>query len=219
MQQVLAVPITMKIPPIPFDSATQTRAITPTDVTQFIRHAQCERFLRLQLHARNAEHDFLYKNNVQPQPIPPLLSSSGSDFETKIEKILPTARTQKFESKTTGGQRRREPNNARVVELARELKNGEMLWLLQPRLEAIVGAWNLRGDADMLRLRRAEDGLLHVLIADMKSTSLPKIEHRLQVAFYHQMLGAILHDADIEHAPFELGILYRGPLDGGRSSG
>ena len=210
----------MKIPPIALDATTQTRKITPTDVTQFIRYAQCERFLRLQLHARNADYDFLYQNGLKPQPIPPLLSQSGSDFERQIEKILqknpsPTAQMVDFASGTTGGQRRRDPNNGRVIEMARELKNGRTLWLLQPRLEAIVGAWNLRGDADILRLERDENGVLRVMIADMKSTSLPKVEHRLQVGFYHEMLMALLQEADIAHAPIELGILYRGPLDDG----
>ena len=209
----------MEIPPIPCDEH-QTRKITPTDVTQFIRHAQCERFLRLQLHARNADYDLLYQNGLQPQPIPPLLSQSGSDFEQQIEKMLQensSDRAQMFDfaSVTTGGQRRREPNNGRVIEMARELKNGQTLWLLQPRLETVVGAWNLRGDADMLRLERDETGTLQVMIADMKSTSMPKVEHRLQVGFYHEMLTALLREASIEHAPIELGILYRGPLDDG----
>ena len=212
--------VIMEIPPIALDAKTQTRKITPTDVTQFIRYAQCERFLRLQLHARNADYDFLYQNGLKPQPIPPLLSQSGSDFEQQIEKILqenpaPTAQMVDFASGTTGGQRRRDPNNQRVIEMARELKNGQTLWLLQPRLEAIVGAWNLRGDADMLRLERDEMGTLHLMIADMKSTSLPKVEHRLQVGFYHEMLTALFREAGIEHTPIELGILYRGPLDDG----
>jgi hypothetical protein len=58
-----------------------------------------------------------------------------------------------------------------------------VLFLFQPRLQVTIGDWRLRGDVDILRLERDNDGALHVLIADMKSSTSAKVEHRLQVAF------------------------------------
>src|SRR5918998_4990218 len=56
--------------------------ISPTDVSQFIRLDQCERYLRLRLHERSAGMRFMYDYGVVPQSIPFLLTQSGSDQQT-----------------------------------------------------------------------------------------------------------------------------------------
>ncbi len=40
------------------------------------------------------------------------------------------------------------------------------------------------------------------------------MEHRLQVAFYHEMLAALFASAGIAHEPIEMAVLYRGPATG-----
>ena len=50
------------------------RRVTPTDVAQFIRLDQCERYLRLQLASRHGGQRFLRDYDVAPQAIPPLLA-------------------------------------------------------------------------------------------------------------------------------------------------
>ncbi|MDB5060111.1 MAG: superfamily helicase, partial [Chloroflexi bacterium] len=75
----------------------------------------------------------------------------------------------------------------------------------------MVEAWQLRGDIDILRLERDAEGTLRVLIADMKSSTNPKIEHRLQIAFYHRMIAALFAAHQIPCAEIRIGILYRGP--------
>ena len=67
------------------------------------------------------------------------------------------------------------------------------------------------GDIDILRLERDAGGALSVLIADMKSSTSAKVEHRLQVAFYHEMLATVLRGAGVPFAGIQIGILYRGP--------
>src|SRR5919107_2949360 len=62
--------------------------ISPTDVSQFIRLEQCERYLRLRLHERSAGTRFLYDYGVGPQSIPPLLTQSGEQFEEGVERIV-----------------------------------------------------------------------------------------------------------------------------------
>ena len=61
------------------------RQITPTDVAQFIRLDQCERYLRLRLHTRAMGAGFMTAYGVVPQSIPPLLTRSGKRFEGRIE--------------------------------------------------------------------------------------------------------------------------------------
>src|ERR687894_312723 len=65
--------------------------ISPTDVSQFIRLDQCERYLRLRLHERSSSIRFMHDYGVVPQSIPPLLTQSGTRFEEKVERTV-TAR-------------------------------------------------------------------------------------------------------------------------------
>ena len=103
--------------------------------------------------------------------------------------------------------------NAIVVDAARQLPPGTRLFLFQPRLQVDVGTWHIRGDIDVLRLERDAHGQLSVLIADMKSSRRARIEHRLQTAFYQQML-ATLFAAEQIAAEITTAVLYRGPAAG-----
>src|SRR4029077_4361635 len=99
----------------------------------------------------------------------------------------------------------RPSNNAEVVAEARKLGPGQSVLLFQPRLEAELHGWRFRGDVDLLRLERPTDGILHILIGDMKSTAQVKVERRLQVAFYRLMLERLFADHGITHAPVQMG--------------
>src|SRR4051794_35563004 len=61
--------------------------LTPTDISQFVRLEQCERFLRFRL-AERAGQEFMDAYGVAPQRITPLLSLSGRTFEEGIEESL-----------------------------------------------------------------------------------------------------------------------------------
>jgi hypothetical protein len=65
-----------------------TRRVSPTDIAQFIRLDQCERFLRLRLFGRTDGLRFMREYDVTPQSIPPLLTRSGSEFEDRIERAV-----------------------------------------------------------------------------------------------------------------------------------
>ena len=184
--------------------------LTPTDVTQFVRLEQCERFLRFRLSER-ANQKFMDQYDVTAQRITPLLSLSGHTFEQDIEADLATRLpTVNYAAKYAGDHNRPE-NNTEVVEAARKLPAGQAVLLFQPRLEAELAGWRLRGDVDLVRLELAPDGTLHVLVGDMKSTVEVKVEHRLQVAFYRLMLEKLFQDASIAHRPIQTGILFRPP--------
>ncbi|MDP9363273.1 MAG: AAA domain-containing protein [Chloroflexota bacterium] len=185
------------------------RPISPTDVSQFVRLDQCRRYLRLRLHERAAGRRFLYDYGVAPQAIPPLLSRSGLEFERAVGDAV-RARYRAVDLAAGVDPAHRGNDNERVAALARDLPPGETLVVLQPRLEVAVEGWRLRGDADLLRLERDVSGELSALIADVKSSAAAKVEHRLQVAFYHEMLAALLAAEAVPCAAIETAILYRG---------
>src|SRR5215213_11701483 len=95
--------------------------ISPTDVSQFIRLDQCERYLRLRLHERSAASGFMVDYGVVPQSIPPLLTQSGALFEEGVERVVagrfPTVnladRSEVPDARAT--------DNDRVVALTRDL--------------------------------------------------------------------------------------------------
>ena len=110
-------------------------------------------------------------------------------------------------------------DNQAVVQRLQALPKGAVTVFFQPRLEATIAGWRLRGDVDLVRCERSAGGNLRILIADMKSSTAARVEHRLQVAFYHEMLASILAEAGIDHAPIDLAILYRGPAQPPASPG
>lgn len=197
---------------LPIIPADRPLRLTPTDVSQFVRVDQCARFLRFRL-AERAGQDFMGPYGVVPQRLTPLLSLSGHEFEEAVEKNL-ASRFRTVHFAAPGNQAHNRPeNNAEVVAEARSLPPGESVLLFQPRLEAEVDGWRLRGDVDLIRLERTATGTLDVLIADLKSTAEVKVEHRLQVAFYRIMIERIFRDGGVEHEPPGTAILYHPPAD------
>ncbi len=197
---------------LPILPADRQLRLTPTDVTQFVRLEQCERYLRFRL-AERAQQKFMEPYDVAPQRITPLLSLSGRSFEMRVEEeVARQARTVHYAT-LAGHSHSRAADNQEVVNGARSLAAGEDVILLQPRLETRLMGWGLRGDLDLVKLQRRDDGALRALIVDLKSTTRVKVEHRLQVAMYRLMLEQILSEGGVAHEPIELGILFRPPVD------
>jgi hypothetical protein len=196
------------------------RHITPTDVAQFIRLDQCERYLRLRLHQRAFGSRFITDYGVVQQSIPALLTRSGSDFELSIEAgmrdtaNLPGRSVEVYNFATD--QIRPDAwqdDNDEIVERTVRLRPGESLVLLQPRIRVDINGWLVRGDIDILRLEKVDDGGVKVLLADMKSSTSAKLEHRLQVAFYHEMVTTLFREHAVPLDSITMGVLYRGPAD------
>lgn len=198
---------TVSLPVLP---TGQPLRLTPTDVTQFVRQEQCERFLRFRL-AERAGQDFMEQCGAVPQRITPLLSLSGHTFEQEVEAGLSRRLRTVNYAVGPGRAHNRPANNAEVAAEARRLPHGQAVVLFQPRVEAELGGWQLRGDVDLVRLAKTPFGSLHVVIGDMKATAEVKVEHRLQVAFYRLMLEKLLADAGLEHQAIQTGILYHPP--------
>lgn len=199
----------ISLPVLPED---QPIRITPTVVSQFVRAEQCERFLRFSL-AERAKQQFMQEYDVVPQRIPPLFTYSGQHFEESTEDALKDSyRIVNFAS-LYGATPNRASNADEVVQIASKLNPHETVILLQVRLIVVLQGWEFRGDIDLVRLHRQMDGTLQILICDMKSSTKVKVEHRLQVAFYRLMLEQVFRNAQIDHEPIQLGILFRQPVD------
>ena len=148
--------------------------LSPTDFSQQLRLGRCERYLRLRMVEREHGRGFLTEAGAYPQEPSALLSEDGDDFEGEIVSALRETRT------VLPG-----------IDAARAaLKPGQSALIFQPRLEAKLGRWNVRGDADIIELSCDAQGALSAHIIDIKSSEEARVEHRLQVAFYAALLEA-----------------------------
>jgi hypothetical protein len=128
--------------------------LSPTDISQFIRLEQCERYLRLRMRERAEGRRFMADYGVAPQAISPLLTRSGAAFEARMEAMIAA----RFPTLDCAAEAKdavdRGDDNARVLAAARELTPGDVRVLFQPRLQAELGGWQLHGDVDILRMER-----------------------------------------------------------------
>jgi AAA domain/PD-(D/E)XK nuclease superfamily len=198
--------------PLPVVPADKSPRLTPTDVTQFVRLEQCERFLRFKLAERSGQK-FMSAYDVAPERIPPIMSLSGNDFEARLMADLKT-RYQCINYAELAKNDDNRPDNAReLAATVNAMSPGEVRVFFQTRLDVHLAGWNLRGDVDVIRIEKSPTGEVLILIVDAKSTTKVKIEHRLQVAFYRLMLEAALQIHAVAHAEIGLGVLYREPVE------
>src|SRR5262249_39085193 len=138
---------------LPVLPANRPLRLTPTDVSQFVRLEQCERFLRFRL-AERAGQKFMEDYDVTPQRITPLLSLSGHEFEEGVEKALGSHSRPAHSAARPPKDHNRPDNNQEVAAEARKLQPGKAVLLSQPRLHVELAGWLLRGDLDLVRLER-----------------------------------------------------------------
>lgn len=187
--------------------------LSPTDISQFVRLEQCERYLRLRLHEKSINRNFMQNYGVFPQPIPPLLNLSGGDFEKEVETTISKGFLKFNFAAEPIGNRTLHNDNIRIILLVKSLAIGQTIVVFQARLQLSLDGWEIRGDIDLIRLERDKNGLLHILIIDIKSSTYVKVEHRLQVAFYQAMLVQLFEEANISYVSMDIGILYSGQAD------
>jgi hypothetical protein len=177
----------------------------PTDLAGYLRLDQCERFLKLQIHYRNAGSDFMTEMDVVPRALSPVLSDIGRAFEaTVIEQLQRAMPVIDYSLQRTTA-----TDNLELIRALLELPVGERIALTQPRLGATLAGWALRGDIDLLLIERSASGY-RCTILDMKSSVTSKVEHRVQVAVYREMLESLLIGTGVAAVEVRIGILYRG---------
>jgi predicted RecB family nuclease len=188
-----------------------SRRISPTDVSGFLQYGQCWRHLRLRLHERTAGAKSFQDFGAPLQKAPKLLTRAGVEFEKEVYKDVDLAFERiDFERVKAGGGHQKADND-RVADIAAQFSAGTTTILTQPRLEARVGNWTITGVLDLLRFDRDDSNRLTAFIVDIKKSSAATVEHKLQVAFYHEMLTQILANRQVALDRIDLGILFEGP--------
>ena len=194
-----------------------TLRVSPTDISQFVRLGQCQRYLRLRLHENKDGPGFIDAIEAQAVPIPAVLTKSGREFEERVEQEI-IAAIPSFRFEGGGGRRPRDENdNLAVIEAAVRLGAGSRLALLQPKLGVEIDGWRLSGLADLVLLHRDAAGVLEAMVIDFKSSKVARLEHRLQAAIYRTMLGKLFAGVGILDVARPVAILYRGgstPVEG-----
>ncbi len=173
----------------------------------FIQQGSCQRYLRLAMLRRAPGPDPVREYGVNEQGLTPLLGSTGMSYERKVEAAI----SSRLSALRLGQDdtRQRTSDNAVLLRETRRLASGATRVLFQVRLRAGLGRWDLSGDADLILLRRDDAGTLSILVADIKSSTRPHLQHRLQVAFYARMIEHILAADEVRHEPLRHGVLYR----------
>ncbi len=189
------------------DIQGRRRTLAPTALAQYLSLDSCDRFLRFYLHKgeTNALARRLREIGLQRalQPFGPLLADLGDRVEAGV---LERLRAQGHTVIDLDEQDKR----ATVVALQKATI--QPIYLYQAQVGGRLGRWQFEGRADLLRVRRLEQGRLEILVGDIKSTRKDKVYHRLQVATYvrmlQDMLGRVGQTADF------LGTVVRRNVDG-----
>ncbi len=153
------------------------KSINPTSLAQYIRFENCDRFLRFRINPDD-ERRLLKKWGLTIQPLTPLLQEAGALFEINVGKQIASAGEQVIDL-----------NDLPVEETIRNLRNIQKpTILMQPSVKATLGDSNCSGRADAIRIEPDRSGSLAILIADIKATRQERMEHRLQVAVYANLI-------------------------------
>lgn len=187
------------------------RRIAPTDISGFLHTDQCRRFLRLRLFERAQGRKAFDQFGTPLQSAPQMLTRAGEEFEDAIYADIDRSLHRIDFAKVAPGGGRRLPDNDSVAQVARDLLPGQTVILTQPRLEAMLGDWLITGDCDLIHFERDADGSLDVFIVDIKKSAASTVEHKLQVAFYREMLSYVLSSHGVVARDIQLGVLFEGP--------
>lgn len=154
--------------------------LSPTDIAQYVRLENCERYLSFRLNPDVKDH-LSKKWRVNVQPLTPLLSDLGIAFERRVVEYI--------------GQR-----GEKVIDLEKA-KFDETVHLIgsitvptiffQPTLQARLWDYDFSGRADVIRASKDKHGHFHFHIADIKASRVEHMEYRLQIAIYALMLRKI----------------------------
>lgn len=177
--------------------------ISPSAVAQFYKLQQCPMYL----YHRYVEEEFAGISDVS---LSPLLAATGEAFETdQLQHLLdadvfsigPADSDLSFDERWSSDT---EDDSEQIRTAVEALSNGDRtrpVVFYQPRLTGSVGAWPVRGDADIViasangRAARKRD--VEVRVVELKSSSSVQTYHQLQAAIYSLLFEAILDGIDV----------------------
>ena len=182
--------------------------ISPSSLGVFFALNQCQRYFRLALMSRHDRDALLTREGIVAEQIPPTLSVEGKAFELLVEDALRSsgARTRLHRADLERAEATIDQDAPDLLVQLDRLPPGQSIVIGQHRLAAQIGRWPIAGQPDVVVARRDGEGNLSLLVCDIKASREPRLEHRLQVALYGRLLGALRPDAAVEQ-----GVIYRRP--------
>ena len=178
-------------------------SLTASGIAEYIRFNCCPRFFKLRL-----EDDEETDGCKWPafKPISPLLYGVGKALEEKKVAEL-TAKAVEYHdfNKYVENEQASFNNLREVIEeqiSSKESVDGKPVLLYQVPMMGKIGAWKVRGIADLIAIWRCKEGQVKVRIFELKSSWLEQTAHRIQVAIYvlllSKELASLLPKIDIE---------------------
>ena len=159
------------------------RPLTAQRLAQYVARGRCERHLRYAMFPAEAQA-LLTRYGLEIEPLSPLLSGAGRDFEREMVEAL-------AERAPVTDLRGAAPED--FVARLRAQGEGRALYY-QPSLRGRLGAWECAGQADLVEVVR-EGGRTRAVVVDFKASARETVSFRLQVAFYVRLLEATLAEA------------------------
>ena len=156
--------------------------IDATGIAEYVRLHSCERWLWYRLHPDQTVA-LLAARGVEAQQLSPLLARRGQEHEAAV--IAERRLAGDVVVDLTG-------QGADATRRALAAAGERPTLLAQVRLEGTLGTIPAVGIADLVRLQAPTPGRLRLRVMDMKASREDKVEHRIQVAFYAQLLRRIV---------------------------
>ncbi len=150
--------------------------LDPTGLAQFVRLESCERFLWHRLHPRETR-GLLEQWSVTEQPLTPLLSARGAQREVACHRAL-----------ADRGHRVVDLRRGSPDDTLRHLRAGQAVTLVEAHVRGNLGQFTCGGRADVVQIRPAGPGMVDLHVIDIKASRKDRVEHRLQVAIYCELL-------------------------------
>jgi hypothetical protein len=169
-------------------------------IAEYIRFDCCPRFFKLKF------EDTEDGERVWPEafkPLSPLLYGAGRDLEK--------AKVEELQKKAAGFHELREKTEAIALQNVKETINKQVLNLTgdkrpflfyQVPMEGNIGAWKIKGIADLIAIWPIDNGKVKVRIFEIKASWKEQTAHRIQVAIYTLLLsselGGLLDSVELE---------------------
>lgn len=184
--------------------------IDPSGIGEIVKHGGCPRYAKLRYEGDDEETDRNWKEAFQP--LSPLLSSEGTEFEEEVYESFRTEAKRTIES--WRDYENQVENDRQILDAVRDVadtpKDNEPVMLMQAHFADEIGEFFVAGDADLVVLWPEEEGTVRARIFDIKASWDEKPYHWVQTATYGILLRSLLDQSEFDvSVSIETGIITR----------
>jgi hypothetical protein len=186
------------------DEELEGNALTATAIAEYIRFNCCPRFFKLKVDGKAIEKSRRWPEAFKP--ISPLLYGVGKALEEKKVEELKEKAAQyfNFDDPILRVNKNWEVPSAKAIAGLRQVIETQIsnreepcdkpVLLYQVPMEGKIGAWKVKGIADLIAIWPPKDGKVKVRVFELKSSFHEQTAHRIQVAIYVLLLSPQLGD-------------------------